>query len=110
MLAHHFTEDSATYESSDDPYSGLLAYCATPLENGYNPIEFLMGSKLRTTISTIQKQFLPNDSGSNWTLFQKVYHSVLLVQKLKHFKTAQNTNLVRKMYVVVNWTVLLGLL
>ena len=46
-------------KSSDDPYSALLAYHATPLENGYSPAELLMGRKLRTTIPTIQKQLLP---------------------------------------------------
>jgi len=30
-------------EKNDDPYTALLAYRSTPLENGYSPAELLMG-------------------------------------------------------------------
>ena len=53
------TVKSLLNKSTDDPYSALLAYRATPLENGYSPTELLMGRKLRTTIPKIQKQLLP---------------------------------------------------
>ena len=45
---------------SEDPYSALLAYCTSPLENWYSPTELLMGRKLRTTMPTILKQLLPH--------------------------------------------------
>ena len=44
---------------SEDPYSALLAYRATHLENGYSPAELLMSRKLRTTIPMIQKKLSP---------------------------------------------------
>ena len=46
-------------EKNDDPYTALLAYRSTPLENGYSPAELLMGRKLRTTIPVISKQLSP---------------------------------------------------
>ena len=46
-------------EKNDDPYTALLAYRSTPLENGYSPAELLMCRKLRTTIPVISKQLSP---------------------------------------------------
>ena len=45
--------------SSDDPYSALLAYRSSPLENGYSPAESLMERKLRTSMPMIQRWLLP---------------------------------------------------
>ena len=45
---------------SEDPYSALLAYHTSPLENGYSPAELLMGRKLRTTVPIISKQLVPH--------------------------------------------------
>ena len=44
---------------SEEPYSALLVYRATPLENGYSPAELLMSRKLKTTIPMIQKKLSP---------------------------------------------------
>ena len=44
---------------SEDPYSALLVYRITPLENGYSPAELLMSRKLRTIIPMIQKKLSP---------------------------------------------------
>ncbi|KAJ8877222.1 hypothetical protein PR048_021676 [Dryococelus australis] len=38
----------------DDPNLELLAYRATPLENGFSPSELLFGRKLRTTLPVIR--------------------------------------------------------
>jgi len=46
-------------EKNDDPYTALLTYRSTHLENGYSPAELLMGRKLRTTIPVISKQLSP---------------------------------------------------
>ena len=46
-------------DKNEDPYLALLAYRSTPLENGYSPVELLMGRKLRTTIPIVTKQLLP---------------------------------------------------
>ena len=44
---------------NDDPHLALLAYCSTPLANGYSPAELLMGRKLRTTIPIISANLHP---------------------------------------------------
>ena len=45
---------------SDNPCVALMSYRSTPLENGYNPSELLMGRKLKTTIPMITEQLLPS--------------------------------------------------
>ena len=46
-------------KKSDDPYIALLSYRATPLANGYNPVELLMGRKLQTVLPIAPKQLKP---------------------------------------------------
>ena len=48
-------------ENSPDPYMALLSYRATPLPwCGLSPAELLMGRRIRTDISQVKKQFVPN--------------------------------------------------
>ncbi|XP_046863284.1 uncharacterized protein K02A2.6-like [Xenia sp. Carnegie-2017] len=44
---------------SEDPYSGLLAYRSSPLQNGYSPAELLMGRKLRSNLPVISEKLTP---------------------------------------------------
>ena len=37
-------------QKAEDPYLAVLAYCSTPLHNGYSPSELLMNPKLRATV------------------------------------------------------------
>ena len=50
-----------------DPYEAMLAYRATPLENGYSPPEFSMGRRLRTTLLAIPSKLAPK-----WTELDKL--------------------------------------
>ena len=42
-----------------DPYEAMLAYRATPLENGYSPAESSMEKRLRTTLPAIPSKLAP---------------------------------------------------
>jgi len=41
------------FNKAEDPYLALLAYHATPLQNGFSPAELLMGRRLRSTAPMI---------------------------------------------------------
>lgn len=44
---------------SEDPYSALLSYRSSPLQNGYSPAELLMGKKLRSTLRLASEKLTP---------------------------------------------------
>ena len=46
-------------KKSQDPYIALMAYRATPLENGYSPAELLFGRKIQTTLPLIPQNLVP---------------------------------------------------
>ena len=59
-------------KKSEDQYETLLAYRATPLSNGYSPVDILMGRKLRTTVPVV-----PSSLDPQWSHFQDAgRHSV----------------------------------
>ena len=47
-------------KKSHEPYLALLAYRTSPLKSGYSPIELLMGTLLRTTVSILPATLEPN--------------------------------------------------
>ncbi|GBM30127.1 Uncharacterized protein K02A2.6 [Araneus ventricosus] len=49
----------ARVKKSRDPYLVLMAYCATPLENGFNHSELLMGRRINTTLPVAKTQLQP---------------------------------------------------
>ena len=46
-----------------DPSKALVSYRATPLENGYSPVEMLFGRKIGTTVSVFPDQLKPSWPG-----------------------------------------------
>ena len=46
-------------KSSPDLSVALLAYCSTPLANGYSPAELLYGRQVRTALPTATAQHIP---------------------------------------------------
>ena len=52
-------------KKSEDLYETLLAYSTTPLSNGYNPADILMGRKIRTTVPVV-----PSSLDPEWSHFQ----------------------------------------
>ena len=46
-------------KKSQDPYIALMAYRASPLENGYSPAELLFGRKIQTTLPLISESLVP---------------------------------------------------
>ena len=46
-------------KKNSDPYLGLMAYHATPLQNGTSPCQLLMGREIRTTLPRISAGSVP---------------------------------------------------
>ncbi len=71
-------------KKSEDPYLALLAYRATPLQNGYSPAQLLMGRRLRTTVPILPALLDPALPDGD---------AVLLKEKERKMKDAQRYNL-----------------
>ncbi|KAL7830876.1 hypothetical protein SRHO_G00303780 [Serrasalmus rhombeus] len=70
-------------KKSDDPYLALLAYTATPLQNGYSPAQLLMGRRLRTTVPILPALLVPSIPDKD---------KVMLKERERKAKDAQRYN------------------
>lgn len=65
-----------------DPYLGLMAYRSAPLENGYSPVELLMGRKIRTTVPCLPAVLSPKNPDLQQV---KVKESLSRIQSKENF-------------------------
>jgi transposase InsO family protein len=71
----------AILDKSEDPYLGLLAYRATPLQTGLSPAELLMNRQLRTTLMQLEKPILTSEDHEQ---FKKANHTYKVKMKDNH--------------------------
>ena len=76
---------------NDDSLLALLAYCSTPLHNGYSPAELLMGRKLKTTVPSITRSLKPKLP--NKTAVQKKEDEMRNKQKANYNRRHKARNL-----------------
>ena len=68
-------------KKSKDPYLALMSYRSTPLECRLNPVELLMGRKIRTTVLMSSKMLVPQ-----WPYLDQ------FLATDQHIKNCQRTN------------------
>ncbi|GBM95167.1 hypothetical protein AVEN_199151-1 [Araneus ventricosus] len=82
----------------EDPYLMMLVLRTTPLGNGYNPAEFLMGRKPRTNLHMAKKSPMPKipeakdikEKGSNMeSIRRNIMTSIIRVKDLEELEPGQ---------------------
>ena len=76
-------------KKSDAPYLALLSYRSTPLQNGYSPVQILMGRRLRPTVPILPALLEPAFPDGDMVLLKEKERCTTLQSATPRMETQQ---------------------